>query len=84
LSQLEAMAHYYYTFEGLDGGGYITLTEAREGDTAVTLIGKVGISGDQSSKFESVITVDGYLLQTSADDLSEKWYTVYLVPASEM
>lgn len=84
LTQLEALALYYYIFEGLDGVGYITIDAAREGDTVVTLIGKVGATGDQSAKFESVITEVGYIQQTSSEDLSEKWYEVKLVPPGEM
>ena len=83
-TQLEALARYYYIFEGSEGAGSIALSAAREGDTVVSLIGKVGASGDQSAKFESVITEAGYIQQTSSDDLSEKWYEVKLVPPQEM
>jgi hypothetical protein len=84
LAQLEAKARYYYTFEGLDGAGYVELSDAREGDTVVTLTGRVGSSGDQSSKFESIISEDRYIRQTSSEDLSEKWFTAYLKPPQEM
>lgn len=84
LVQLEAKAHYYFTFEGLNGAGYILLTNVQEGDTVVSVTGRVGASGDQAAKFESVITEDEYIYQSSADDLSEKWYTAYIVPASEI
>jgi hypothetical protein len=84
MAQLEAMALYYYIFEGNDGVGSITLSAAREGDTVISLVGKVGSSGDQSTKFESVITENGHIQQTSSDDLSEKWYEVKLVPPGEM
>jgi len=84
LTQLEAMAQYYYTFEGLESSGYIGLRGIREGDTVVTLIGRVGASGDQSAKFEHIISVDGYIRQTSSEDLSEKWFTAYLKPPQEM
>jgi hypothetical protein len=84
MSQLRAMAHYYFTFEGLPGAGMIQIAGVSEGDSVITLVGKVGISGDQSSKFESVITWDGYLVQTSSEDLEEKWFTAYMVPPGEM
>ena len=84
MTQLEAIALHYWTFEGLDGAGYVYIPDVREGDSVITLVGKVGASGDQSSKFESVITEDGYIHQTSSEDLSEKWYTAYLVSPSEM
>ena len=84
MTQLEAIALHYRTFEGLDGAGYVYIPNVIEGDSVITLVGKVGASGDQSSKFESVITEDGYIHQTSSEDLSEKWYTAYLVSPSEM
>jgi len=42
--------------------------------------GRVGASGSQAAAFETVITVDDYLHQVSGADLSEKWYTAYIVP----
>lgn len=84
LSQLRAMAHYYFTFEGLPGSGQIPIPGIYEGDTVISLVGKVGISGDQRSKFESVITWDGFLQQLSGVDLEEKWFTAYVVPPGEM
>jgi hypothetical protein len=84
MAQLEAEARYYYTFEGSSSSGYISLPEAREGDTVSSLTGRVGVTGDQSAKFESVITVSGYIKQTASEDLSSKWYTAKLVPAGEI
>jgi len=84
LTQLEAIAHYYFTFEGLSSAGYVSLPGVLEGETVVSLVGRVGVSGDQSANFESVISEDGYLQQTSASDLSDKWFTAYLVPPSEI
>lgn len=84
LSQLRAMAHYYFTFEGLPGTGQIPISGIYEGDTVISLVGKVGISGDQSSKFETVISWDGFIQQVSSLDLEEKWFTAYIVPPGEM
>lgn len=84
MSQLRAMSLYYHIIEGSASAGYITLAVASEGDTVVSVTGKVGVSGDQASKFESVITETGYIQQTAAEDLSEKWYEVKLVPPGEM
>lgn len=84
IAQLQAEALYYFTFEGLDGAGYIYIPQAREGDTVSSVTGRVGVSGDQSASFESVITVDEYLYQSSGSDLTEKWYTAKLVPAGEV
>lgn len=80
LAQLEALALRYMIFEGLPGAGYISLPNAHEGDTVTALIGVVGVSGDQSAKFESVISLDGYIEQTSSDDLEDKFYRVLLTP----
>ncbi len=84
LSQLRAMAHYYFTFQGLPGAGYIPINGLHEGDSVISLVGKVGISGDQRSKFETEIIWDGLLAQISSDNLQYKWFTAYLVPAGEM
>ena len=62
----------------------IPLNGVSVGDSVISLVGKVGISGDQSGKFESVITWDGSIQQTSSEDLSLKWFTAYLVPPGEM
>lgn len=84
LSQLRAMAHYYFTFEGLPGPGMIPLNGVFEGDTVISLVGKVGASGDQTSKFETVLTWDGYLVQLTSEDLEYKWFSAYIVPPGEM
>ncbi len=84
LAQLEAMAQYYFTFEGVDGTGYIILKHVHEGDTVISVTGRVGLSGDQAAKFESVITVDHYIQQTSSEDLEDKWFTAYIVPPEEI
>jgi hypothetical protein len=80
--QLEALALRYMVFEGLDGAGYCQLPQAYRGDTVTSLVGVVGVTGDQSTKFESVITESGYISQTSTDDLSGKFYRVLLTPPS--
>lgn len=84
LAQLEALALYYYTFEGLENAGYIPICGVKEGDTVVSLIGRVGATGSQATKFETVISLNGYLQQISSEDLSEKWYTAYIKPPQEM
>lgn len=80
LAQLEAEAQKWrrYAFNGLDGGGSIYLPGAREGDTVVSLVGVVGLAGSQSAKFESVITEDNSILQTSSLDLDECQFVVVL------
>jgi len=83
-TQLEAMALYYYTFEGIDGAGYIHVHHIHEGDTVVSVTGRVGATGDQSAKFESVITEDHLLQQISNENLENKWFTAYIVPPQEI
>jgi hypothetical protein len=80
LSQLEAKALRFHRFEGLNGAGSIPLPNVKEGDLVSAVVGIVGVTGNQAAKFESVITVDGYLQQTSALDLSDKYYRAYIIP----
>ena len=84
LVQLEAIAMSYLSFTGSDGAGACTLTGAQVGDTVSTLVGLIGVSGDQSTDFEGVITVKDQIQQTSTDDLSDYWYRIYLVAVEEL
>ena len=85
LTQLEALALQWQDreFEGVSGGGYITIEGAQVGDQVVSLVGLYGISGDQSAKFESVISESNYIKQTSTSDLSENGYLVTLISAKD-
>lgn len=85
LTQLEADALKYrqYQFDGLDSSGYIYLAGAKTGDQIVSLLGITGVSGDQSSNFESVLAQDSYLQQTSGSDLSANQYLVTLISAKD-
>lgn len=80
LSQLEADALKYrkVQFAGLSGTGSIPMPDAHLGDDVISLVGVYGVSGDQSAKFESEISDEGMLAQTSADDLSDYLYVVVL------
>jgi hypothetical protein len=80
LAQLEALALRYVVFEGLTGVGWIVLSGAHAGDTVSELIGVVGVSGNQSANFASVIEYDGLLEQISTNDLNDKYYRVLLTP----
>lgn len=80
LTQLEAMALRYRTFEGASGAGYIALPGANVGDSVASVEGLVGVSGDQSGSFEASISVAGYVAQLSGSDLSGKFYRLELVP----
>ena len=87
LSQLEAEALKYrkYQFYGLSNAGGIAIAGALVGDDVISLVGVYGVSGDQSSKFESEISVRGALQQTNSGDLSENLYVVILKsPAADV
>ena len=86
LAQLEsdALAYRTYTFDGLNGGGYIALDEnALHGAQVVSLVGVAGVSGDQSADFESVLSTDYYLRQTSTADLSDNQYQAVIINAAD-
>lgn len=80
LVQLEAEALKYrkYRFCGNTGAGAVGLPGAAIGDVVITLTGVYGVSGDQSAKFESTITVDGQIQQTYAGDVSASQFVVVL------
>lgn len=80
LSQLEGLALRYKRFAGRNGAGAISVPGAQAGDTVTALIGLIGVTGDQSANFESVITIDGEIQQTATGDLSDYWYQVHLTP----
>lgn len=80
LSQLEGEALKYrkYQFEGSSAAGDIYLPGALMGDDVISLVGVYGLSGDQSAKFESEISDDGYIAQTHTGDLSDNLFVVVL------
>jgi len=84
LTQLEALALHYHTFEGLPGIGYIPVVGVRKGDIVSSLIGVIGLSGDQSSKFEGVISLDGHIKQISPDNLTANWFRAKIVRPGEL
>ena len=84
LVQLEAIALRYREFAGIDGAGSIYLPGVEAGDTVATLTGLIGVSGDQSTAFETIISVDDQIQQVSTSDLSEKYYRAYLIPPESM
>lgn len=85
LLQLEAEALDYVRihFTGLNGAGSISMESAREGASVISLTGVYGLTGDQRAKFESAISEDGLLAQTSSDDLSECQFVVVLKHPAE-
>jgi hypothetical protein len=84
LVQLESIALRYKTFRGSSGAGYISISGLEVGDSVESLVGIIGLSGDQSASFESVISVNGYLRQLSGSDLSDKWFRVCILKPGEL
>lgn len=84
LAQLEALGGRYFSFQGGSGAGSISLEGARAGDTVTSLVGKIGLTGDQHALFESVITVDDEIQQSSTSDLSGKWFLALLTPVGDL
>jgi hypothetical protein len=80
LVQLEGIALQYQEFRGRNGAGSCVLLGSRVGDTVTTLVGLIGSSGTQSSLFETVVTENDQIQQTSTSDLSAKWYRAHLTP----
>lgn len=80
LVQLEAEALKYRKsqFYGSSGAGSISISGSRKGDDVISLVGVYGVTGDQSSKFESAVSVDGQIQQTDSADLSDNVYVVVL------
>lgn len=78
LVQLEAMNCQNMEFMGINGAGYLYLRGAAVGDTVVSVVGLVGISGNQAASFETVISIQDYLRQVSSADLYLKWFRVNL------
>lgn len=80
LIQLEAIAESYREFLGRNGAGGCVLTGARIGDTVQSVIGLIGVTGDQSASFETVITADNQIQQLSGTDLSSSWFRAFILP----
>jgi hypothetical protein len=84
LLKLEAIALSYRTFEGRTGQGSIDLPGAEVWDKVCSVTGLVGMTGDQSSSFEAMISVEGQIQQTSTSDLSGKLFRVQLISPEEL
>jgi len=80
LTQLEAEAAKYrkYSFRGLSSAGSVSIPEACLGDVVIKLQGYSGVTGDQSTHFESAVSLAGALQQTDGSNLSGNYYVVIL------
>jgi len=79
LVTLESIALKTKTFQGNTGLGGVTLLGAVPGDLVSTLTGVSGVTGDQHTQFETVITLADQIQQLASVDLSANWYRVYLI-----
>jgi len=84
LVQLEALALSYREFLGRNGAGGCVMPGVTIGDSVTSVIGLIGLSGDQASSFETVITVDDQIQQISGSDLSTKWFRAFMVTPGEL
>ena len=76
--EVEALKYRKSVFYGSDGAGAISLEDAQVGDDVIKLVGVYGVSGTQTTKFESKISIAGEIQQTDVGDLSENIYVVIL------
>lgn len=67
----------FTVFTGSNGAGACTLTGARAGDIVLGVINET-TPGDAAASFESVITVDGQIQQSSASNLSAATFNVLI------
>ena len=82
----EALAGFYpssmataIAFAGHSGAGACTATGVLVGDRILSVTGVAsGTVGDQSAKFESVVSVNDQIQQSSATDLSANIYTAMI------
>jgi len=87
LIQLEAQALKYHkhVIAGISAAGSIPLPGACKGDQVVSVTGIYGVSGSQVASFETVISADGQIRQTSGSDLSGNIYVViFKAPADDV
>lgn len=83
LLEAEALKYRKYEFAGLNGAGSVYVPGVRVGDVVIKLTGVYGVSGSQTANFESTISIDDQIQQTSDADLSEKRYAVILKNPAE-
>jgi hypothetical protein len=76
--EVEGLKYRKYQFYGANQAGGIAIPGALVGDVVQKLVGIYGVSGDQSSKFESMISIEGQIQQTNGSDLSDNIYAVVL------
>lgn len=81
--EAEALKYVKYHITGLTGAGGISLPGARKGSEVLSVTGVYGVSGDQSASFESVLSEEEQVQQTSAADLSENQYVVVVKHPAE-
>jgi hypothetical protein len=84
LVQLEAIALRFKTFRGRNGPGMCRVAGLYRGDQVQALIGLVGATGSQASKFESAISEHNEIQQLDSEDLSECWFRIEILSPWEL
>lgn len=78
-----AEAYEIILFAGKNGAGACTATGLNAGDKILSVTGTVvGLVGDQSAGFESVVTVDDQIQQSSESNLSANLYMALILKMS--
>jgi ABC-type uncharacterized transport system ATPase component len=71
------------SFAGRNGAGACTMTGVKAGDVVLTVTGTVAADvGDKASLFETTITVNDQIQQSSATDLSTKVFMALILRKS--
>ena len=71
------------SFAGKNGAGACTMTGVKVGDVVLSATGTVAADvGDKASLFETAITVNDQIQQSSASDLSTKVYMALILRKS--
>lgn len=67
--------------QGLNGAGACILSEVKKGDLVLGMI-NITTLGNEAASFETTVTVNGQIQQTSASNLSANQYHAYVAPQS--
>jgi hypothetical protein len=82
--QLAVIALQYKVFLGRNGAGGCYLPGVRRGDSVSGLVGLVGMTGDQSALFETVVTVDDQIQQVSTSNLTNIYFRARFVSLGDL
>jgi hypothetical protein len=81
--EAEALKYHKYCFYGNNGIGGIALPGALVGQVVIRLEGVYVVTGNQATKFESVITIQNQIQQIHSGNLAGNQYVVVLKHPAE-